>query len=401
MSSLVLSTRAQNMPVSSIRNLVPPQNKDVRVYKLNIGQPNLPSPKEFLDGVCNYHTSTLAYDAAKGNENLLVEWAKVLNRDYQMSLTEDNFLITSGSSEALTFCFNICCDVGDEILVFSPTYANYTGFATMSGVKLVSVPCSFENGFHLPTSPALIECKITPKTKAILLCNPNNPTGTVFTQNELAILHELCVKHNLFLLVDEVYREFVYDGRTPSTILAQFPTSDRVVVLDSISKRYSLCGARIGCIVTINSEFMAAATNFASTRVSAPTIEQEAAAVMLKNISPQYLTDAVKEYETRKNVLVSHLATIPGVGVNIPEGGFYVYASLPVQDVKDFCHFLEYRFSHNDETISISPGSAFVIGSLLPTNYVRIAFVLSTPELIKAAEILKEALFVYGKQQTK
>ena len=386
------------MPVSSIRNLVPPKTENVHVYKLNIGQPDLASPQEFLDAVKSFNSSVLAYDAARGNTNLLNEWCAVFNRDYQLSLTPNNFLITSGSSEALTFCFNICCDVGDEILAFSPTYANYTGFATMSGVNLVSVPCSYQNNFHLPTSNTDIECRLTSKTKAILLCNPNNPTGTVFTSSELSRLHELCVKHDLFLLVDEVYREFVYDGRAPSTVLSQFKDSNHIVVLDSISKRYSLCGARIGCMISYNDQFMAAATNFASTRVSSPTIEQEAAATMLKTISPTYLSDSVTEYESRRNTLTAKLVGIPGVGVNIPEGGFYVYASLPVSDVKDFCHFMEYEFSHKNATVSISSGNAFVIASKIPTNYVRIAFVLSKPDLIKAAEILQEALFAYNKR---
>lgn len=397
MTNLKVSTRAHNMPVSSIRNLAQAQSQNIHVYRLNIGQPDLPSPKEYLDAVCNFHTSTLAYDAAKGNKSLLAEWSSTLNNAYSLSLTPDNFVITSGSSEALTFCFNICCDVGDEILVFSPTYSNYTGFSVMSGVKLVSVPCSFYSNFHLPTNDAEIELRITPKTKAILICNPNNPTGTVYTKEELDRIHALCVKHNLFLLVDEVYREFVYDGRTPSTALSTFPNSQHVVVLDSISKRYSLCGARIGCMISYNEEFMAAATNFASTRVSAPTIEQEAAAHMLKNLPPSYLSDAVKEYESRKQTLVSNLATIPGVGVNVPEGGFYVYASLPVADVSDFCRFMEYSFSHNNETVSISPGTAFQISTLLPTNCVRIAFVLSSNELVRSVEILKEALHTYLK----
>lgn len=386
------------MPVSSIRNLALSQNENIHVYRLNIGQPNLPSPKEYLDFLCNFCTSTLAYDAAKGNKNLLSAWSSNLNAAYNLNLSPNNFLITSGSSEALTFCFNICCDVGDDILVFSPTYSNYTGFSIMAGVNLVPVPCSFYSNFHLPTADELIEKCITEKTKAILICNPNNPTGTAYTTHELKRLHDLCVKHNLFLLVDEVYREFVYDGRTPSTVLSTFSDSSHIVVLDSISKRYSLCGARIGCMISYNEKFMAAAVNFASTRVSAPTIEQEAAAHMLKTISPTYLSNAVAEYKQRKETLVANLATIQGIGVNVPEGGFYVYATLPVEDAKDFCRFMEQTFSLNNETLSISPGTAFQVGTKLPTNCVRIAFVLSPEEIVKSTTILKEALRAYLNQ---
>ena len=364
-----LSKRAQSMSVSPIRNLVPPKNENVHVHKLNIGQPDIESPKEFLQGVKYFSSYVIAYDSAKGNKNLLREWTKNFNQTYALDLTENEMLITSGSSEALTFAFNICCDVDDEILVFAPTYANYTGFATMSGVRLIPVPCRFDTNFHIPLNIQEIEQHITHKTKAILICNPNNPTGTVFTDEELLNLLSICTTHNIYLLVDEVYREFVYDGKTPKSILQLAPKHENVVVLDSISKKYSLCGARIGCLITHNQAFMQAATNFASTRVSAPTIEQEAAAYMLKHTQASYLQGAIKEYEQRRNVLVSLLQNIPGVKVQAPEGGFYVLAELPVTDSKAFAHFMEYEFSLDDETVSIAPANGFFIGSVAWVNW--------------------------------
>lgn len=389
-----LSRRAQKTTVSSIRNLVQPKNENVRVLGLNIGQPDIESPKEFFDGVQNFNKKVLAYDAAQGNASLIHEWVSLLNTQYNLSLTNDNFLITSGSSEALSFAFNICCDVDDEILVFAPTYVNYTGFASMSGVNLVPIECSFDNKFHIPIERSEIEKHITTKTRAILICNPNNPTGTVFTAPELQTLVSICEAHNLFLLVDEVYREFVYET-TPSCILQIASTSENVVVLDSISKRYSLCGARIGCLISRNDNFMLAATNFASTRVSAPTIEQVATAHMLQTLPATYLPSVVAEYKMRRDCLVQALQTIEGVEVHSPEGGFYVFAKLPVDDVEDFSRFLLQEFAVGDETVFISPAHGFFIKNAPPKNYARIAFVLKAPELQRAAHVIEHALIVY------
>jgi len=386
-----LSQRAKSMSISPIRTAIASKPPTVRVYHLNIGQPDLPSPQEFFDGIKTFSSPTLAYDSAKGNSDLLTAWTYHLNQQYNLSLTSHDMLITSGSSEALAFVFNICCDVNDEILVFSPTYANYTGFATMSGVKLVPVPCSFDDNFHLPQNPDHITQHITPQTKAILLCNPNNPTGTVYTRAEIESLLDICDAHDLYLIVDEVYREFVYNT-TPFTALEIPKHSDRIIVVDSISKRYSLCGARIGCLITKNQEFMAAAANFASTRVSAPTIEQLATTHMLKTLSPTYLTNAIQEYKSRRDLLLSHLQTIPNLKTNTPEGGFYILTQLPVQDSKVFAHQLEHQFSINQETVSIAPAHGFYINSKQSTNYARIAFVLDKPSLITCVNILAEAL---------
>jgi aspartate aminotransferase len=361
---------------------------------LNIGQPDIHSPKEFIDALHAFSNPVVAYDSAQGNADLISAWVRTINTQYKTALAPENMVITSGSSEALTFAFNICCDAGDNILVFAPTYANYTGFATMTGINLNVIQCSFDSGFHAPVNKHEIEKCITKKTRAILICNPNNPTGTVFTEAEIRTLLDICEQHDLFLIVDEVYREFVYDTK-PTSALEIAPHSDRVVVVDSISKRYSLCGARIGCIISHNENFIAAATNFAGTRVSAPIVEQIAAAHMLNTIPDNYLTETVREYAERRATLISNLSTIPDVEVCVPEGGFYVFAKLPVKDSADFCKFMLGEFSHNGNTVALAPALGFFISKPQSKSYVRIAFVVSVQDLISATDVLRHALEAY------
>lgn len=389
-----LSKRAQKLGCSPIRSPLKPKDASVKVHRLNIGQPDIHSPKEFIDALHTFSHPVVAYDSAHGNAELLSAWTNTINTQYKTSLTPENMVITSGSSEALTFAFNICCDAGDNILVFAPTYANYTGFATMTGINLTTIQCLFDSGFHIPVDVHEIEKNITKKTRAILICNPNNPTGAVFTKAELHTMLELCEKHDLFLIVDEVYREFVYDTQ-PISILQIAPLHERVVVVDSISKRYSLCGARIGCIISHNESIIAAATNFAGTRVSAPIVEQTAAAHMLNTISDVYLTETVREYTERRATLISNLTTIPGVEVCPPEGGFYVFAKLPIKDSADFCKFMLGEFSYNNATVAIAPAHGFFIAKPESKSYVRIAFVVSVPQLLDATEILRHALEAY------
>lgn len=391
-----LSKRAQSTSVSPIRNLVPLKNTISRVYGLNIGQPDLASPQEFFDGLRTFTSPVLAYDAASGNKSLLDEWSATLNTQYSLNVTPQQLLITSGSSEALMLVFNTCCDVDDEIIVFSPSYANYAGFATITGAKLVAVECSLADNFHLPHDvETQLNTLITERTKALLICNPNNPSGTVYTHDEMRTLIRVCEKHDIVFIVDEVYREFVFDDKKPSCVFELAPENKHVVVVDSISKRYSLCGARIGCVLTWNTEILQAATNFASTRVSAPTVEQVAAAHMLKHISSSYLLDAVQEYEQRRNTLVAGLRDIDGLEFQTPEGGFYVLAKLPVDDSADFARYMLQEFALNDETVFVSPAHAFFFNSTTHTSYVRIAFVLSCDELKQAAKIIKKALQSY------
>lgn len=389
-----LSKRAQKLGCSPIRSPLKPKDASVHVHRLNIGQPDIHSPREFLDALRTFSNPVVAYDSAQGNTDLISAWVNTINNQYRTTLTPQNMVITSGSSEALTFAFNICCDGGDNILVFAPTYANYTGFATMTGINLNVIQCSFDSGFHVPVNMHEIEHHITKKTRAILICNPNNPTGTVFTEAEIRTLLELCERYDLFLIVDEVYREFVYETQ-PVSVLEIAPQHERVVVVDSISKRYSLCGARIGCIISHNEGFIAAATNFAGTRVSAPVIEQIAAAHMLNTIPNDYLTETVREYTERRAVLVSNLNSIPGVEVCIPEGGFYVFAKLPVKDSADFCKFMLNEFSHNNATVAIAPAHGFFISKPESKSYVRIAFVLSCDDLQQATKIIEKALEAY------
>ena len=390
-----LSNRATRTAASPLRSLENPKDKSVHVHRLNIGQPDIHTPQEFYDGLDYYSDKVVAYDAAVGNKTLISEWTKLINTQYNTNITHDEMLITSGSSEALTFVLSICCDVNDEVLVFSPSYANYSGFAAIAGVTLVPVECSLDDGFHAPKNTDDITQHITQNTRAILLCNPNNPTGTAFRQDEVQAILNICEKHDLFLIVDEVYREFVYEN-VPYSVLQIAPKHERVIVIDSVSKRYSLCGARVGCLITSNTDVMKAALNFASTRVSAPTIEMSATAHMLKKLSPDYLTRTVQEYKERRDVLVAGLQSIPNVEFRVPEGGFYALVKLPVEDARDFAQFMLRDFSMNNETLCISPASGFFLTAQnTPQNYVRIAFVVSQGDIQKSIEILKNALIVY------
>jgi aspartate aminotransferase len=398
-NQLKISQRAENTPPSPIRSLIGLANdaerRGVHVHKLNIGQPDLHSPQEFLDALHTFDHKTVAYDASPGNTTLLKQWTELLNRHYTLGLTQHNMVITSGSSEALTFVFSICCDVGDDILVFDPTYANYTGFASLAGVNLVPVECSFDSKFHLPQH-SVVESKITQHTRAILVCNPNNPTGTTLTHDELHMLLQICEAHNLFLIVDEVYREFVYGNRKPTSALELSEKNPRVIVVDSISKRYSLCGARIGCIISHNTDVMKAANTLASTRVSAPTVEQVATAHMLETLDDTYLQRAVRVYARRNQTLVTALNSVPGVEVSKAEGGFYVLAKLPVENAENFAKFLLRDFSLNDETVFLAPASGFyTTPSAIGRSSVRIAFVLKCADIQRAVEIIRRGLEVY------
>lgn len=393
-----ISQRAQKTPPSPIRSLSrfasDAENRGVYVHKLNIGQPDVESPTEFLSALRAFDEKVISYDATNGNPTLLTEWCRVLNDAYNINVSSKNMIITTGSSEALTFAFSVCCDVGDEILVFEPTYANYAGFAALSGVSLVTAPCAFSTGYHLPDRRDILQ-KISSKTKAILVCNPNNPTGTVLTTDELTMLVNICEERDLFLIVDEVYREFVYTNDGAMSVFQIAPKHEKIIVVDSVSKRYSLCGARVGCLVSFNDVVMNAASVLASTRVAAPTIEQVATAHMLRNTPQQYLINAINEYRQRRDVIVSELMNIKGVHVNEAEGGFYVLAELPVSDATAFCTFLLRDFSHNNETVFLAPATNFYITPESGKNAVRIAFVTSVEESKRAIDIIRRALEVY------
>jgi aspartate aminotransferase len=393
-----LSQRALKTPASPIRRLAglaqAAEERGTKVYRLNIGQPDLLSPPEFLNAVVEARQPVVAYEASQGSSHLMRSWCSHLNRDYAIDINEQQMLITMGASEALIFAFMTCCDPGDEILIFDPTYANYIGFAAISGVRLVPLPCSLEENFPLPTKEE-IERFISPYTRAILVCNPNNPTGAVCSDEELNRLLSVCREHNLFLIVDETYREFVYDGAKPRCIFELAPRDPHIVMVDSLSKRFSLCGARIGCLVTWNSEVRQAAFHIAQARLAAPTIEQHAAAKMLDSISGAYLEAARHEYEARRNVAVQAVRSIDGAVVQAPGGGFYLLAKLPIDDADAFASFLLKDFSFQGETVFIAPASGFYMHREAGRSAIRIAFVLAQRDTERAIGVLAEGVRAY------
>jgi aspartate aminotransferase len=393
-----LSQRALKTPASPIRRLAglaqAAEERGTKVYRLNIGQPDLLSPPEFLDAVVESRQPVVAYEASQGSSHLMRSWCSHLNRDYAIDINEQQMLITMGASEALIFAFMTCCDPGDEILIFDPTYANYIGFAAISGVRLVPLPCSLEENFPLPTKEE-IERFISPYTRAILICNPNNPTGAVCSDGELNRLLGVCREHNLFLIVDETYREFVYDGTKPRCIFELAPKDPHIVMVDSLSKRFSLCGARIGCLVTWNSEVRQAAFHIAQARLAAPTIEQHAAAKMLDSISGSYLEAARGEYEARRNVAVKAVRSIDGAVVQAPRGGFYLLAKLPIDDADAFASFLLKDFSFEGETVFVAPASGFYMHREAGRSAIRIAFVLAQRDTERAIGVLAEGVRAY------
>jgi aspartate aminotransferase len=400
MPVLRLSQRARRTPSSPIRKLSGfADNAELegnKVFKLNIGQPDVVSPPEFFDGVRKYTKEVLCYEASLGNPTLRKEWGDYIQRTNSIEISPDHLMITQGASEALIFVFMTCCDPGDEIIVFDPTYANYIGFAAISGVNLIPASCEAENGYHLPTRESIEEC-FSNRTRAILLCNPNNPTGTVYTKPELELLLELCVEYNIFLVVDETYREMVYDSVVPLSVLHLTGDNHRVVVIDSLSKRFSLCGARIGCIVTQNEEVRAACFNIAQARLSVASIEQFAAAYMLSKMGKPQLEDTRRLYESRRNTLIEGLCNLPGVEAVVPQGAFYAVAKLPMKNTEDFCKFLLTTFRSKKRTVFVAPAAGFFLEPSRGIDRIRVAFVLKSEELREACEVLKEGLEAYLK----
>jgi len=398
MPKLRLSNRGRNTPPSPIRKLAPlaakAKKSGIHVYHLNIGQPDIESPREFFDGLAAYKDKVVAYEQSQGNEGLCAAWSSYINRTLKIRTRPEHFLITTGASEALVFIFMTCCDPGDEIIIFDPTYANYLGFAAIAGVRLVPVLSNLDDNFALPAHKE-IEQKITNRTRAILLCSPNNPTGTVCTEQELRFLYELCEENNIFLIVDETYREFVYDDRKPLSILNLVPESDLVIVVDSLSKRFSLCGARIGCLLTSNEDVMATALKIAQARLAAPTIDQFAAAYMLNCIQDDYLENVRKEFRLRRDALYHSLKQIPGVEAHKPMGAFYTVVGLPVENAEDFATFLLSQFSLNGKTTFIAPAAGFYMQNEQGLKKARFAYVLNKSEIEGAIEVLAAGLERY------
>lgn len=393
-----ISNKGLQMPESPIRKLVPfaesAKKKGHKVYHLNIGQPDIKTPEVAIEAVKNADIKVLEYSHSAGFES----YRNNLAASYQksgISVEPQDIIITTGGSEALLFAMGSTMDQGDEIIIPEPFYANYNGFSVSSGIKVVPVISGIETGFALPAIEEF-EKLITPKTKAILICNPGNPTGYLYSEDEILKLAEIVKKHDLFLIADEVYREFIYDqGVKHYSVLNVNGIEENAIMIDSVSKRYSMCGARIGCIVSKNKEVMKAAMKFAQARLSPPTYEQIASEAALE--TPQsYFDEVVTEYKGRRDILISELQKIEGVQVATPKGAFYCIAKLPVANADDFAQWLLEEFEYNKETVMVAPASGFYSTKGVGLDEVRIAYVLKKEDLVKAVEILKHALEKYN-----
>lgn len=392
-----ISTKGQHMPESPIRKLVPyseiAKKKGHKVYHLNIGQPDIKTPEVALNAVKNTNITVLEYSHSAGFES----YRNKLSQYYQthgLPINVADIIITTGGSEALLFAMGSTMDQDDEIIIPEPFYANYNGFSTASGVKVVPVISTIDEGFALPPIAAF-EKLITPKTKAILICNPGNPTGYLYSKEEILQLAEIVKKHDLFLIADEVYREFIYDGEEHFSIMNVPGLEENAIMIDSVSKRYSMCGARIGCIVSKNKEVMATAMKFAQARLSPPTFAQIASEAALE--TPQsYFDDVITEYKDRRDTLISELQKIDGVKVATPKGAFYCIAKLPVKNADDFAQWLLESYDLNGETVMVAPAAGFYSTPNVGLDEVRIAYVLKKEDLIRSVEILKDALKTYN-----
>jgi aspartate aminotransferase len=394
-----VSNKGQQMPESPIRKLVPyaeiAKKKGNKVYHLNIGQPDIKTPEVALQAVKNADISVLEYSHSAGFESYRTKLSSYY-KNHGLPIETQDIIITTGGSEALLFAMGSTMDSGDEIIIPEPFYANYNGFSTASGVKVVPVISGIETGFALPPIEAF-EKLITPKTKAILICNPGNPTGYLYSKEEILKLAEIVKKHDLFLIADEVYREFIYDGETHFSVMNVPGLEEHAIMIDSVSKRYSMCGARIGCIVSKNKEVMATAMKFAQARLSPPTYAQIASEAALD--TPQsYFDDVISEYKERRDVLISELQKIDGITVATPKGAFYCIAKLPVDNADNFAQWLLESYDFNGETVMVAPAAGFYSTPNVGLDEVRIAYVLKKEDLIKAVQILKEAIIVYNKK---
>ncbi|MFD2565792.1 pyridoxal phosphate-dependent aminotransferase [Pseudotenacibaculum haliotis] len=392
-----ISHKGQAMPESPIRKLVPyaeaAKKNGTKVYHLNIGQPDIKTPQVALDAVKNNTIEVLSYARSEGSE----EYREKLAAYYQKNnihVGSNDIIATTGGSEALLFTIGSITDPGDEIIIPEPFYANYNGFSTASGVKVVPVISSIDDNFALPKIEDF-EKLITSKTKAILICNPGNPTGYLYSKEEIEKLKQIVLKHDLFLIADEVYREFAYDGNTHHSVMSEEGLEQNAIMIDSVSKRYSMCGARIGCIVSKNQNFINTAIKFAQARLSPPTYALLASEAALD--TPQsYFDDVIEEYVERRNTLISELQKIEGVKVANPKGAFYCIAELPVDDTDAFAQWLLEKFNDNNETVMVAPAGGFYSTAGEGKNQVRIAYVLNKKDLTRCVEILKNALNQYN-----
>lgn len=393
----ILSRRAYAMPASPIRRLAPlaeaAKARGTRVLHLNIGQPDIETPPSMLDRLHELDTRVLEYSPSTGTPEFLRSLHGYYERRLGLDIDVNHILATTGASEAILFALMACADDGDDLLVVEPYYANYQAFATMAGLGITPVTSRMRDGFHLPPR-AVWERALTPRTRVAIICNPSNPTGTVYKREELEMVAEFCRAHDLFLISDEVYREFVYDGRKAISALELEGMDDRVIVVDSLSKRYSACGIRLGSLITRSAEVYDACLRMAQARLSPPGLAQFIA-VGIENLGDDYTRAIVDEYQRRRDVLYEGLASIPGVALPKPEGAFYCIAQLPVDDADHFASWLLSDFAHEGATVMLAPASGFYT-SELGRDEVRIAYVLNDADLRRAVDVLRAALAAYS-----
>ena len=393
-----LSKKGIELPTSPIRKLVVFSEKakenGIEVLHLNIGQPDIAAPKEAIKAVTSSNLDLLPYGPSQGTLSYRKKLVEYYNK-HKIYLSTDDIIVTTGASEALTFALNVICDAGDEIIIPEPFYANYNGFASAASVSVVPVISEFNSQFQLPALENIDE-KINAKTKAILLCNPSNPTGYVYSKKEIDTLCELTIKHDIFLIVDEVYREFIYGGDPHYSILSNEKYSQHTVMIDSVSKRYSMCGARVGSLISKNKTLIQNVLKFAHLRLSPPTYALMASEAAL-SAPESYLEGVMQEYTARRNTLIKELAKIPNVKVSRPMGAFYCIVKLPVTNAENFSKFLLTDFSLDNKTVMLAPAKGFYSSPNVGLNEVRIAFILDQKKLILAATILKKALEAYKK----
>jgi len=394
-----LSNRALNVQASPIRKLMPfadeAKKKGIKIYHLNIGQPDIETPKEMLKVYANFHDKVLAYGPSQGLDLYRTNLVRYYKK-HDISIQKEDIIVTTAGSEAIIFAMLVTCNPGDEIIIPEPFYTNYNGFATMAGVKIVPLTTVAEDGFALPDNEK-IESLINSRTKAIMLCNPGNPTGSVYSQQDMQRIADIVIKHNIFVISDEVYREFIYDGDKHISILDLEGLDNLAIMVDSISKRYSACGARIGCMVSRNKELMKATLKFAQARLCPPTIDQLAANACI-DIGKEYFTNILTEYDKRRNIVFNELQKIENIVCIKPKGAFYIIAKLPIEDGEHFAKWMLTEFNLDGETVMFAPAEGFYATPGLGKNEIRLAYILNEEALTKAMKIFQLGLAEYMKR---
>jgi aspartate aminotransferase len=396
MKKFEISKRVKEVQASPIRKLTKYANyakeKGIHVYHLNIGQPDIKTPKPVLDYLKTFNEEIIKYSPSEGEKDLINAFSNYYKRN-NININSDEIIVTTGGSEAILFTLLTICDVNDEIIIFEPYYTNYSGFADKAGVKVIPITTHVENNFKMPDI-SIIEKSITSKTKAILICNPSNPTGYVYEKDELLKLIDLCERKNLFLISDEVYREFTYDNKKCYSVL-ELSENDNIIINDSVSKRYSLCGARIGCIATKNRNFLDNCLKLAQARLCSAYIEQKMTCEAIK-LDDSYFEEVLKEYEKRRNLVYDKLKEIEGVICEKPQGAFYIIVKLPIDSAENFAKWLLTDFSENNETVMVAPCEGFYFTKGLGIKEIRIAYILNLNDLEKAMNLLKKAIIKYN-----